>query len=317
MRLSAMNLLKRQEYNMKKKGLGKGLSALVEENIIDPIAEISPNITPVREGLLTVSPHKILPSRYQPRKEFDEAFLEELAESIKRHGIIQPLVVSDLGDGRYELVAGERRLRASKLADVESVPIVIREFEEKDRLAVALIENIQRADLNAIEVAEAYQEMIDRANLTQEEISKVVGKSRASVANTLRLLKLPEGIRKRIINDNLSEGHGRAILSLSPDIIKMEEVASLAEENDMSVRQTEELVKKILNNDNNKTAKPQSSKDMRIFQLEEKLTRALGVKLKVSGTTAKGSINIYYHNEEELQVLIQNITNPSSRDFTN
>ncbi len=302
---------------MKKKGLGKGLSALVEENIIDPIAEISPNITPVREGLLTVSPHKILPSRYQPRKEFDEAFLEELAESIKRHGIIQPLVVSDLGDGRYELVAGERRLRASKLADVESVPIVIREFEEKDRLAVALIENIQRADLNAIEVAEAYQEMIDRANLTQEEISKVVGKSRASVANTLRLLKLPEGIRKRIVNDNFSEGHGRAILSLSPDIIKMEEVASLVEENDMSVRQTEELVKKILNNDNVKTAKPPQSKDMRIFQLEEKLTRALGVKLKVSGTTAKGSINIYYHNEEELQVLIQNITNPSSRDFTN
>ncbi len=297
---------------MKKKGLGKGLSALVEENIIDPVAEISPTANLiVREGLLTADPSKILPSRYQPRKEFDDAVLEELSESIKRHGVIQPLVVSDLGDGRYELVAGERRLRASKLAGLTSVPIVVREFEEKDRLAVALIENIQRADLNAIEVAEAYQEMIDRANLTQEEISAVVGKSRTSVANTLRLLKLPESIRKRVVNNNLSEGHGRAILSLYPNIVKMEEAASLSEENDMSVRQTEELTKKMLAEDysNTSTKDQKNDRSMRIDQLEEKLTRALGVKLKVSGSTSKGSIKLFYHTEEELEILVQNIIN--------
>ncbi|MGL4676675.1 MAG: ParB/RepB/Spo0J family partition protein [Brevinema sp.] len=299
---------------MKKKGLGKGLSALVEEQIIiDPMIEITPNIQAnllVRNsGMLTVNPNDILPNRYQPRKEFDEAFLEELSESIKKHGIIQPLVVSDLGDNKYELVAGERRLRASKLAGLELVPVVVREFEEKDRLAVALIENIQRADLNAIEVAEAYQEMIDRADLIQEEIAAVVGKSRASVANTLRLLKLPEGIRVRIVNNNLSEGHGRAILAFYPNFVKMEEIASLAEENDLSVRQTEELTKKMLAENNSAQSSGfQQERSSRIAMLEEKLTRILGVKLKISGTTNKGSIKMFYHNEEELEILVQNLT---------
>ncbi|MGL5955863.1 MAG: ParB/RepB/Spo0J family partition protein [Brevinema sp.] len=302
--------------SIKKKGLGKGLSALVEENIIiDPMIEITPNIQQnlliQNKGVLTINPDNILPNRYQPRKEFDEAFLEELAESIKKHGIIQPLVVSDLGDNRYELVAGERRLRASKLAGLKLVPIVVQEFEEKDRLAVALIENIQRADLNAIEIAEAYQEMIDRADLTQEEISAVVGKSRASVANTLRLLKLPESIRIRIINNNLSEGHGRAILSFHPNFVKMEEVAALAEENDLSVRQTEELTKKMIaDNYSIQGLDPQKDNPLsfRISTLEEKLTRVLGVKLKISGTTNKGSIRLFYHNEEELEILVQNLT---------
>ena len=298
--------------SVKKKGLGKGLAALVEEHIISPLVEITPDVqqfSSKNDGTLNVSPNNILPSRYQPRKEFDEAFLEELADSIRKHGVIQPLVVSDLGDGSYELVAGERRLRASKMAELKTVPIVIREFEEKDRLAVALIENIQRADLNAIEVAEAYQEMIDRVNLTQEEVSLIVGKSRTSVANTLRLLKLPESIRTRVVNNNISEGHGRAILSLYPNFQKMEEVARISEEEDLSVRQTEDLTRKILSEDINKDVSPKSntSYNSRIQALEERLIKMLGVKTKIAGSTDKGSIKFFYHTPEELEILIQNI----------
>ena len=298
--------------SVKKKGLGKGLAALVEEHVISPLVEITPDVqqfSSKNDGTLNVSPNNILPSRYQPRKEFDEAFLEELADSIRKHGVIQPLVVSDLGDGSYELVAGERRLRASKMAELKTVPIVIREFEEKDRLAVALIENIQRADLNAIEVAEAYQEMIDRVNLTQEEVSLIVGKSRTSVANTLRLLKLPESIRTRVVNNNISEGHGRAILSLYPNFQKMEEVARISEEEDLSVRQTEDLTRKILSEDINKDVSPKSntSYNSRIQALEERLIKILGVKTKIAGSTDKGSIKFFYHTPEELEILIQNI----------
>ena len=298
--------------SVKKKGLGKGLAALVEEHVISPLVEITPDVqqfSSKNDGTLNVSPNNILPSRYQPRKEFDEAFLEELADSIRKHGVIQPLVVSDLGDGSYELVAGERRLRASKMAELKTVPIVIREFEEKDRLAVALIENIQRADLNAIEVAEAYQEMIDRVNLTQEEVSLIVGKSRTSVANTLRLLKLPESIRTRVVNNNISEGHGRAILSLYPNFQKMEEVARISEEEDLSVRQTEDLTRKILSEDINKDVSPKSntSYNSRIQALEERLIKILGVKTKIAGSTDKGSIKFFYHTSEELEILIQNI----------
>ncbi len=216
-----------------------------------------------------------------------------------------------MGNGRYELVAGERRLRASKLAGLSEVPIVVKEFAENERLAVALIENIQRADLNAIEIAETYQEMIDRADLTQEEISSVVGKSRVSIANTLRLLKLPESIRARIVNNNISEGHGRAILALHPDFVKMEDLAFHVEQNDLSVRQTEEQARKMLADDYSIQGLDQqieNSTANRISQLEEKLTRALGVKLKVSGNTNKGSIKLFYHSEEELQILVQNIT---------
>ncbi len=297
-----------------RRGLGKGLSALVEENVVNPLVEITPNYEELKEnissnkGVLMVSPEKVLPSRYQPRKEFDDSFLEELAESIKKHGIIQPLVVSDLGDGNYELVAGERRLRASKIAGLLEVPIVIREFEEKDRLAVALIENIQRADLNAIEIAEAYQEMIDRVKLTQEEVALVVGKSRTSVTNTLRLLKLSPSIRTKIVNHNISEGHGRAILGLHPDFNKMEEVAHLVESKDFSVRQTEELVKKLASEviTTNKNSNISLQSD-RILALEEKLVKNLGVRIKVSGSTEKGSIKLFYHTSEELEILVQNI----------
>ena len=298
--------------SVRKKGLGKGLAALVEEHIVSPLVEITPDVQQFssknNNGALSVSPHNILPSRYQPRKEFDEAFLEELADSIRKHGVIQPLVVSDLGDGTYELVAGERRLRASKMAELKNVPIVIREFEEKDRLAVALIENIQRADLNAIEVAEAYQEMIDRVNLTQEEVSLIVGKSRTSVANTLRLLKLPDSIRTRVVNNNISEGHGRAILSLYPNFQKMEEVARISEEEDLSVRQTEDLTRKVLSEDINKDNTVKSTApNSRIQALEERLIKMLGVKTKIAGSTDKGSIKFFYHTPEELEILIQNI----------
>ncbi|MGL4366981.1 MAG: ParB/RepB/Spo0J family partition protein [Brevinemataceae bacterium] len=288
-----------------KKGLGKGLSALVEENLINPPAvSLNPEVHYFEnKGILTVDVSKVLPSRYQPRKEFDEAFLEELAESIRKHGVIQPLVVSDLGDGNYELIAGERRLRASKLAELQSVPVVIREFEEKDRLAVALIENIQRADLNAIEIAEAYKEMIDRLSLTQDDVAKLVGKSRTGVANTLRLLKLPNNVRQMIINNNISEGHARALLALN-DFTMIQETAILVEQEELSVRETEELVRKMLNKTETlpKESKP-LSKDDRITALEQKLIRTLGIDTKISGNIQKGSVQFFYHTPQDLEIL--------------
>jgi len=292
-----------------KKGLGKGLSALVQENIISTIEEINPNDIRIinKDSVFKVSPKNILPSRYQPRKEFDEAYLEELAESIKTYGVIQPLVVSDLGNNTFELIAGERRLRASIIAKIEYVPVIVREYQEKDRLAIALIENIQRADLNALEIAEAYKEMIDRLSLTQEELSHIVGKSRTSVTNTMRLLKLPEMIKKMILNQNISEGHGRVLLSLIPDYKLMETIALKIEEKELSVRQTEDLIYQINNKSNNDGFNKKKKNDIneKIHLIEERLIKNLGLRTKMTGNIDRGSIRLFYHTSEELEVLLQ------------
>ncbi|MGL4394270.1 MAG: ParB/RepB/Spo0J family partition protein [Brevinema sp.] len=295
-----------------RKGLGKGLSALVEESTISATpVNVRPDDIPrteVNQGVLFVAVDKVLPSRYQPRKEFDEAILEELAESIRQHGVIQPLIVSDLGDGSYELCAGERRLRASRLAGLDVVPVVVREFEEKDKLAIALIENVQRADLNAVELAEAYKEMMDRLDLTQELVAQSVGKSRAAVANALRLLKLPDSVRKMIVSDNLTEGHGRALLALN-DVQLIEDVAKMIDEKDLSVRETEDFVRKYQLKPNNIETVDQDrvSKNEKISLLEERLVKTLGVKTVVSGNTNKGFVKLFYHTSEDLDIILKHL----------
>ncbi|MGL4561243.1 MAG: ParB/RepB/Spo0J family partition protein [Brevinema sp.] len=297
-----------------RKGLGKGLSALVEESAASSsIVEVRPEDikqTEKNKGVLFVAIDNVLPSRYQPRKEFDVVVLEELAESIRSHGIIQPLIVSDLGDGSYELCAGERRLRASKLVGLETVPVVVREFEEKDKLAIALIENIQRTDLNAIEVGEAYKEMMDRLSLTQDQVAQAVGKGRASVANTLRLLRLPDSVRNMILSDHISEGHGRALLALNNTYL-IEETAIVVREKGLSVRDTEEYVRKIKEgleeSDQPTLSNNQYKKNEKITALQDRLIKTLGLKTVISGNTEKGSVKFFYHTPEDLEIILKHL----------
>lgn len=283
-----------------KRTLGKGLSALVDEQINDIISN---NIS--QDKINLVKADKIIPNRYQPRKEFNDASLEDLADSIKEHGIIQPLIVSDLGNGEYELIAGERRLRAAKIANLLEVPVVIKEFNDRDRLVLALIENIQREDLNCIEIAESYQEIMDQLKITQEQVAQLVGKSRTSITNTLRLLKLPISIRKMILQNNLSEGHGRAILGLE-DMNNMILVAEQIDRDDLSVRETEELVR-IYNKKYKKDTVFIKKLDQKIEILENKLISDLGLNVKVSGNIEKGMIKIFYHTKEDLENFIKRI----------
>lgn len=283
-----------------KRILGKGLSALVDEQINDIISN---NISQDKIHLVKVD--KIIPNRYQPRKEFNDASLEGLADSIKEHGIIQPLIVSELGNGEYELIAGERRLRAAKIANLSEVPIIIKNFNDRDRLVLALIENIQREDLNCIEIAESYQEIMDQLKITQEQVAQLVGKSRTSITNTLRLLKLPIPIRKMILQNNLSEGHGRAILGLE-DINNMILVAEKIEKEDLSVRETEKLVR-IYNKKNNKGTGFIEKTDQKIEILENKLISDLGLNVRVSGSIERGIIKIFYHTKEDLENFIKRI----------
>lgn len=283
-----------------RKILGKGLSALVDEQLNDVISN---DIVESKVNLVRIE--QILPNRYQPRKEFNDASLEDLADSIKKHGIFQPLIVSDLGNGQYELVAGERRLRAAKIANLLEVPVIIKEFNDHDRLVLALIENIQREDLNCIEIAESYQEIMDKLQITQEQVAQLVGKSRTSITNTLRLLKLPMQIRKMILQNNLSEGHGRAILGLN-DINNMILVAEQIDRDDLSVRESEELVR-IYNKNNHKDRGFVEKSDKKIEILENKLISDLGLNVKVNGSIEKGTIKIFYHTKEDLENFIKRI----------
>ena len=288
----------------RKGSLGKGLSALVEEQVLETVSG------DVKGSVQMVSVEKIIPSRNQPRKSFDQADLTELANSITRHGIIQPLVVSDLGNNQYELIAGERRLRASKLAGLTDVPVIFREFPERDRLAIALIENIQRADLNAVEIAEAYKEIMDRLGATQEDISSLVGKSRAAVANTLRILKLPSHVRDMISKGELSEGHGRALLGLE-DFNQLNEILETIITNEYSVRHTEDVVRDY--NLKTKDVAPKQPKaspgqDPKIKVLEDKLVRDLGLKVEVQGSLDKGVLKVSYFTRDDLESFIRKIS---------
>ncbi len=253
-------------------------------------------------GITLADVDQIVPNQYQPRQDFAEEALNELAESIRAHGIIQPLIVRKGDDGKLHLIAGERRLRASKIAGLKQVPIVIRKTTDKEKLELALIENIQREDLNCVEVALSYFQLSEDFRLTQEEIAKRVGKDRVSVANHLRLLKLPESLLADLRKGALSFGHGRALLSVV-DPVKRIEIRNLIVEKQLSVRETERMVAECLlegKAEEDASAKEPDPGKQELKDFSERLGRALGTRVKTKGDKYRGSIVIDYFSKEDL-----------------
>lgn len=283
----------------KKGGLGRGLGALLPDS--DTLASAG-------SGLTEVPIQSIRPNPHQPRSTFDETALQELAASIREHGLIQPLIVVRAGEDRYTLIAGERRWRASQIARLETVPVLIKDAAPHQMLELALIENVQRADLNSLEEALAYKQLSDEFGLTQDQVAQRVGKSRVAITNTLRLLKLPEPIKARLADGTISEGHARALLMLN-DSATQQRILTQIIKNDLNVRQTEELARR-LSEHHPAAAKPPApnriSPDTRA--LEDRLRRSLGTKVNLFRSKKGGTIVIHYYSEEELDSIYRQIT---------
>lgn len=297
----------------KSRGLGKGLDALfgdVEVNIQEkpkkekPAKKEDENVEAL--GLINyIDINQIKPNSNQPRKTFDEEKLEELAASIKEHGLIQPIVLRKAGKG-YEIVAGERRWRAARKIGIKEVPCIVKELTDEENMLLAIIENMQREDLNPVEEAEGIRQMIDTYGLTQEQVSKSVGKSRPYIANCLRLLKLPEVIKEYLADGSLSTGHAKAIAAVN-DEEKQIRLAETAIKEGLSVRQLEKLAKE----DKVKTV-PKSRprvKNADVKRVEEDLKLALGTKVNLNQKGKKGTIEIEYYSKEELERLIELLKN--------
>ena len=273
----------------KQSGLGKGLGALMLENSVDDM--ISPN---------TVSIDEIVPNKEQPRKTFDEGSLAELSESIKQHGVLQPLLVRPLPEGGYQLVAGERRWRACRMAGLREVPVVIKELTDTETMEIAIIENLQREDLNPIEEAEGLQALIDKCGFTQEEVATSVGKSRPAIANSLRLLRLPPEVREMTKNGEISAGHARALLAFDNEAM-IYEVANNIVSKKLTVRDVERLSK--MKEPSVVPVKRSRRRDSFYDEVEISLTNALGRKVKVYNGRGKGTLEIEFYNIEELKDL--------------
>ncbi|MEA2462734.1 MAG: ParB family transcriptional regulator, chromosome partitioning protein [Acidobacteriota bacterium] len=285
-----------------KKALGRGIGALIPSRPA-PAPEPATPAAPAGSGLAEVPIEQISPNPYQPRRTFNDASIEELSRSVREHGIIQPLVVTRTGDHKYRLIAGERRFRAAQKAGLSVVPVVIKEtMTDSDTLQVALIENIQREDLNTIEEAYAYHQLHEEFGLTQEEISKRVGKERSTVANFLRLLRLPDSVKKLLASGQLSMGHARAILAVdSPK--KQEQLAERVVKRNLNVRQTEMLASES----SPKAAEPEKEKDIFTRDAEEKLTRALRSRVEIDRKRRGGVIHVRFGSEDELIRLVDEI----------
>jgi ParB family transcriptional regulator, chromosome partitioning protein len=284
----------------KKIGLGKGLGALLPGSDAAPLS-----------GLTEVPVRAIAPNPHQPRLQFDEEALQELADSIREHGLIQPLIVVRSSEDQFTLIAGERRWRAAQIAGLEALPVVIKDVAPQQMLEMALVENVQRADLNALEEALAYKHLIEEFSLTQDQVAQRVGKSRVAVANTLRLLKLPEPIKARLADGLITEGHARALLTIG-DATVQQHLLSQIVKNGLSVRQTEELVRRLME-DHPKAKKTQSTTQHRgsgadTRALEERMRRSLGTKVTLSRSKKGGTIVIHFYSEEELDAIYRRIT---------
>ena len=305
----------------KRGGLGKGLDSMISSQYIDATKNVEKSMElstktdknvdkPVDKEENT--PDKMLklsqiePNRGQPRKNFEEESLEELAESIRQFGVIQPLLVQKKGN-HYEIVAGERRWRAAKLAGLKEVPVMIREYTDQEVMEIALIENIQRENLNPIEEAKAFMRLIQEFHLKQEDLAKRVSKSRAAIANRMRLLKLALTVQEMLAEGKLSEGHARALLSLESEALQMQ-AAEMIKEQSLSVRETEKLVKRLLNPPPKKeNSSDWQERDRFIYEkLEEDLRVVTGTKVVIQRKDAnKGKIQMDYYSVEELERLIE------------
>ena len=282
----------------RKAGLGKGLGALIPGSESEEIIQSG--------GTTEISADLIIPNPHQPRQIQNTEELAELAASIREHGILQPLIVSkeDLSE-QYTLIAGERRLRAAKLAGLKNVPILIRQVTEQQQLELALIENVQRSDLMPLETAAAYQELTEAFNLSHEEIATRVGKSRVSVTNTIRLLKLPDTVKTALAEGKISEGHARALLALNSPQSQIAALNTILK-NSLSVRQTEELVRNLGGKKTPRPTKPPTSPEIKA--IEERLRNVLGTKVTLRHGKKGGSLVIHYYSNEELEALLEQIT---------
>jgi ParB family chromosome partitioning protein len=286
------------------RGLGKGLGALFEETGASVPVDREKAGDDVTTNVQYIDIHEIKPNAEQPRTHFKEEAIDDLAVSIKTHGVIQPLIVRVAASG-FELVAGERRWRAAKKAGLRDVPCIVREISEEQRILFALIENIQREDLNPIEEAVALKRAMDAFGLTQEELAKSVGKSRPYIANALRLLRLPEDVRGYMVDGLLSGGHGKAIAALG-DSEKQSKLAAYLAEHGCSVREAEALAvdPRFAAPKNNAKPKPRA-KNAEICAVEEELHSLLGTKVSITGRGNRGAIELNYYSREELEGLIE------------
>ena len=298
--------------------MGKGLGALLHENTtfseskkLQSLSENSPNanlklpesITVEEDGSLWVDPALLIPNPKQPRLEFDQKKLDELCDSIKVNGILQPIIIEDSGNGNFYIIAGERRTRAAKMAGLKKVPVQLRKFDEQQKLEMALIENIQRADLNPIEEATAYYNLIQMGDLSQDEVAKRVGKARATVANSIRLLRLPEDIKKALSNGQISSGHARALLMVKTDS-ELHILFGKIVGQGMSVREPEEEAKKLNEGSratsNKKQKKELPQKDADVLNFEQELKNIFGTKsINLKGDINKGSIVIGFDTRKD------------------
>ena len=280
-------------------GLGKGLSSLIPPKIDKEIFSKASAILPGEERISQIPVDKIKANPHQPRSNFDHESLEDLTNSIKEHGILQPLILAPAGNN-YQVIAGERRWRAAQLLNLKTVPAVVREMEEQQKLELALVENIQRQDLNPIEEAVAFQRLIDEFSLTQEEVSRRVGKSRAAEANTLRLLSLPAAIQKALMSGKINFSAARIIAGLPPaERLKFFEKII---KQDLTVRAAETHAKKISGK-----SRAGKAKDPNVAALEDKLQAALGTKVQIKKSGEAGQVIIEFYSAEDLQALARRI----------
>ncbi|MBO8434391.1 MAG: ParB/RepB/Spo0J family partition protein [Tyzzerella sp.] len=287
-----------------KKGLGSkglGLEALLNNKITEL------NEKTVGTGVFEVDIDKVEPNKNQPRKRFEETALEELAESIKEHGVLQPIILKKIDSG-YEIIAGERRWRASKIAGMKKIPAIVKKIDELKAFETALVENLQREGLNPMEEAKSYKRLIEEFSLSQEEAGKKVGKSRSVVANAMRLLNLDERVQNFVSENKLTNGHGRALLGITDKDVQFELAEKIIEE-ELSVRETESLVKKISENKNKKVSEKEESQSKKFKTdnykyIENDLKSIFGTKVKLSNKKNKGKIEIEYYSDEDLDRLI-------------
>lgn len=274
---------------MVKKGLGKGLGAL-----------ISNEATEDESGIIELKINELEPNAGQPRKHFDDEKLVQLSESIKQHGIIQPIIVKK-DNSRYTIIAGERRWRAAKLAGLSKVPVLVKEFTNRQVMEVALIENLQREDLNPIEEADAFMHLMNEYNMTQEQIAETIGRSRPAIANALRLLGLAEGVKRYVVSGDLSSGHARTLVIIQDSDLQLN-TAEYIIANKLSVRETESYVKRLFQK-KKEVKKEEESADFRY--VEDRLKNILGTKVKLHANNNRGKITIEYYSNDELDRLLE------------
>jgi ParB family chromosome partitioning protein len=277
-----------------KRGLGRGLNALIPES--------NKKSDEPKNSILKIDINKIKANKDQPRKYFNEEKIDILSDSIKKHGVIQPIIVKSMGS-EYEIIAGERRFRAAKIGNLKEIPCIIKNVEEQDVVEIALIENLQREDLNPIEEAIAYKNLMDKYNLTQESISSAVGKSRSYIANTIRLINLPQFVKEEVIRDKITSGHARVLLRFTDENVQRDIMENVIE-NNLSVRELEKLVNDLLEEKETKE-KVQRKKDPTLLDLEDNLKSLLGTKVNIVKGKKKGRIEIEYYSDEELDRILE------------